>query len=66
LAERQRRFRRRRQAHVIVAPVEVSGAILDLLVDAEWIAEPDTLSSEKVGAAIAWGLGLLAQKRALR
>jgi hypothetical protein len=66
LAERQRRFRQRRHAHIIVVPVEVSGVILDLLVDAKWIAEPDTLSSEKVGAAIAWGLGLLAQTRALR
>jgi hypothetical protein len=50
----------------MVTTVEVNGAVLDLLIDARWLAEADAASSEKIGRAISWGLGVLAEKRALR
>jgi hypothetical protein len=50
----------------MVTSVEVSGSILDLLIDARWLAEADADSSDKIGRAISWGLGVLAQRRVLR
>jgi hypothetical protein len=60
LADRQRRFRHRRRNGLVVAPVEVDGSILDLLIDARWLSETDAASSRLIGEAISRNLRLLA------
>jgi hypothetical protein len=61
--ERQRRYRRRRRDRVGVTLVEYDGRIIDLLIDARWLNEVDSGSTEKIGAAISRGLRLLTQMR---
>lgn len=51
--EKKRRQRAREHAHVASYPVDADGAVLDMLVRNNWLAEADAANRAKVGAAIA-------------
>ena len=52
-AERQRRHRERRRAGIFVAPVQVTGAMVEALFKRGDLCEADALNLDCVGEAIA-------------
>jgi hypothetical protein len=52
-AERQRRFKVRQRAGIMVVPVEVDWRVLDLLIRMGWVKEEQASSPLLVGQAIA-------------
>jgi hypothetical protein len=50
---RNQAYRQRLRGGSVVAPVTVDGAILDLLVRFNWLAEGDATDRVKIGEAIA-------------
>jgi hypothetical protein len=59
--ERQQRRAARREAHRIIAQVEVGEAEIGLLVAAEWLTDGDASDRAKVGAAISRLLARMAK-----
>jgi hypothetical protein len=55
-AARRKRARDRREAGIMVVPVEVDGPVLDLLIRMGWLKEADAEDPVKVGLAIHGGL----------
>jgi len=49
----QRAWRRRRAAGVMVVPVEIDAAVLDLLITTGWLAELEAGDKAAIGRAIA-------------
>jgi hypothetical protein len=49
---RQARYRRRQREGTMPVTIEVNAAILDLLIETEWLAEPDVADRRKIANAI--------------
>jgi len=50
--QRQRRYRARLANGIIVAPVEVTHVILDLLIDLHWLGVDESESRQRIAAAV--------------
>ena len=61
--DRKRRYRRRQACGVVSVPVEVDGAVVDMLVTLNWISEVEAADRRQVGAAIGRLLAASATRR---